>query len=450
MAELSPTVLTVIAGLSSASALQVHPTVSTAISKLSTKATNLRSYLGNTAPTLAFADSCDAVAYVLTSMSGNIWQGHPVRFGLVLQQILGHLSTAGTISSSTSFINSTAFTEYGTGITNVGSMATHGLDATFGNLSAAANVMDLVGPAYDLTDIKNFGSSVGLVKKLNQVKLGKSSGVNDALTANGVDITNLEDPVYLDMINRTLSSITDSTVLKDVVTQLKLTPASTITSLLDLTDITKLVPANQRTGLTASLIAIGQTFADMSASFDSPQTASALLRNISVPAASTLNSVTSITSLMTSLAGPTASVTGTGSNPNGLPNVTDFTQPVSGGSAINTVISSFNESNGVDYSTAEQTALSGITSMVANSTNLFSLAHIDLTQSPPIGLNTIVSFASTIGQFGLDTSGSNVANVIIAMTTSDIYGDAVKATISEAVNIQQMSAHGIKPLTFKG
>jgi len=450
MSDLSPSVLTIIAGLQQGTALQVHPTIGTAAATLISKASALRASPANTFATLTFANVCSEAAYRLTSMSGNIWQGNPTKFGIILQQVVGHLSTSGAISSSSGFLGNTSFDEYGSGITSVGSLTTQGLDVVFGNLSSAANVMEIVGPIYDLTDIKTFGTSVGVVNKLNQVKLGRVTGINAALIANNVDLTNLADPVYTDTVDRTLLSITDPAIIKEVTTQLSITPAMPLTSLLDLTDIVKLVPASKRTGLVAGLKTMGQKFADMGASFKLPADAAKMLRSITIPDATKLNGQSSIASLVTSLGSAISSATGTGSNPNGLPNVTDFTQPVSGGVNVNAVISTIQSTVGDNYTAQESTVVTGLTSMVEKSQSLFDLAGIDLINSPTISLTTIVSLAGGIGQFGIDTMQSNVANVVIAMTTNDLYGDAVKSTIAEAVNTQQMIAAGIKPITFKG
>lgn len=439
MSDLTPSVLTVMAGLQQGSALMARSlAVNLAINSMTTTANNLSQ--SQNVDTQDWANTICASRDNLISMADNIWAGSPTGFGTIIAQVMAHVSAAKTLKKSTDFIGSTGFGDYGTGVTNMGSVTTQGIDSHFGSLTAASAVMAAVGPIYDLSDIKNFGSSVGVVKKLNAVKLGNASGVNAALVKNGVDTGNLEDPVYKDAIDKTLASITDATVIATVVEQLGITPAQPLTSLLDLTNINKLVPAASLTGLKVSLSDMATKFNDMGASFTSPTQASSMLSKLATPSLPNLNSSTDLSALTSTVASGISNAVGVGAGAGGLPNVTDFTEPVSGGAniaAINTI--------GVT-----PTTVAAINAMVTASKNLFALAGINITVHPQVGLTSIKSVASMFPAIGADTSGSNAANVITSMVTSDMYGDAVIAAMAEGKNKDTMAAAGIKPLNFTG
>jgi hypothetical protein len=447
---LSPSVLTVFSGLQQGLALQKSSTVTGVIANLYTASslTNSRPISGNT----ILASNLIASASSLSSFGNLIWAGSPTAFGLEISQINSHISTARSLKKSTNFISNTSFAEYGNGITNVGSLSTQGLDSHFGNLSAASKIMKTIGPAYDLTDIKNFGSSVGVVKKLNKAKLGNSSGVNAALAKNGIDLKNIEDPIYKDTVDKVLESITDKTVIASVVEQLGLNPISPLSNLLDLTDVRKFVSSSATGGLKVGLPDIASKFADMGASFKTPNDAESMLKNISTPSAPYLNTSTNLSTLTSSIASQISSAIGTGSDPEGLPTVTDFTEAISGGPNIALIayhtdlITSNTAVGNVSYDIIRTT----IANLISYSQGLFTKAGIDLTVTPTVGLSSRMSVASSLPQIGAQDARSNAANVLVSMTTSDQYGDAVKAALAEGRNKDLLIANGIKPFNFSG
>jgi hypothetical protein len=312
--------------------------------------------------------------------------------------------------------------------------------------------MKTIGPAYDLTDIKNFGSSVGVVKKLNKAKLGNSSGVNAALAKNGIDLKNIEDPIYKDTVDKVLESITDKTVIASVVEQLGLNPISPLSNLLDLTDVRKFVSSSATGGLKVGLPDIASKFADMGASFKTPNDAESMLKNISTPSAPYLNTSTNLSTLTSSIASQISSAIGTGSDPEGLPTVTDFTEAISGGPNIALIayhtdlITSNTAVGNVSYDIIRTT----IANLISYSQGLFTKAGIDLTVTPTVGLSSRMSVASSLPQIGAQDARSNAANVLVSMTTSDQYGDAVKAALAEGRNKDLLIANGIKPFNFSG
>lgn len=71
-------------------------------------------------------------------------------------------------------------------------------------------------------DIKNFGSPTGLVQSLQNNKLANATGVNQKLVDAGVDLNDLDNPVYKDQISNVLGSIKDPTAINVTAEQMNI------------------------------------------------------------------------------------------------------------------------------------------------------------------------------------------------------------------------------------
>jgi len=217
--SITPATITAMAGLAKGGALQVAPSVTGAISAMGTAASNF----ANTNP--ALSASLTSLQSKLSTLSGKLMPaGNPAAFGQMAMQAQGHINDAIELKAATSFMNNTSFGDLGSGIKDVSSVATQGLNNVVGNLPAAGAALEKMGPMFDMGDMKNFGTSAGLIDKLNSVKLGNASGINEALRTAGVDTSRLNDPVYASSIDKAMGSITDPKVLNTVASQLKVTP----------------------------------------------------------------------------------------------------------------------------------------------------------------------------------------------------------------------------------
>lgn len=506
-AALTPSTITAIAGLAKGGALQVAPAVNEAINKIQESAASAFSAAGGNAAILSASGvSLTSVATSATDITNRINSlsaaatsygvnisgatslisasmtaatnlslltqkmipaGNPAAFGQLLLQAQSHIKDSIDLNSAAKFIKECSFGDLGTGVSDMKSAITRGLDSTLGDLKSAASAFSSAGPAFDLGDIPNFGSSAGLTNKLSSLKLGNASGVNDLLQKNGVDLKNLTDPVYTDTMNKVMSSVTDPGVLSTITKQMGIGEdvAKNITKLSDLSDVKKLVPADVLTpkipalggitassiksitnlnsitpqlpsvGLTADLSSMASKLSDMGAKFASPSAAANMLKNIKIPSIPNLNTVPSLASLMASHAPDLASITGSGSGPLGAPSMTDFMQAVAGGPMITNILA-----NG-----ASPAAIAQIESMVINTKSLISKMGVDIDIDPPTpkSLSSIIGFATSLHKLGADASGSGAANILERMVTPDQYGDAIKASLAEGKNNAVMAANNI-------
>lgn len=438
--SITPSTVTAMIGIQSGSALQLAPNVTAAMTALSTKAASL-DYPANVQAASALSN--------LTSLQSKILpSGNHGAFGSFLSQAQSHIGDSIELTKATNFMSTTSFSDLGSGITNMSSMTTQGLNGSLGSLTSAAAAMTAAGPVFDTTNMSTFGTGAGLVSKLNSAKLANETGLNAALAQNGVDTKRLTDPVYADSINATLSSIKDPATIASVNSTLGINPPGQINSLADLTDINKLAKPSDISGLTGGLTGMGTKFADLGASFKTPDAATNMLTSLKVPSTPTLDAAApDLASFMGGQKSSIAAMTGVGvgtsplTGPLGVPSITDFTHAVSGGPEIDALAG-----GKIDVSSIQ--ALSDATT---KSTNLFSTAGIDLTSPPPAGLSTSMNFATSLHKFGADTSGSGISDVLGNMAVPGSQaGDAIKASLAEGKNKALMALNGIKPLNFSG
>ena len=221
--SLTPSTITAMVGISQGTALQIAPDVQNAMAAMDAKIAEC--IAANTAPSLALAASItSAKANLITLQDKILPAGNHAAFGTILNQAKAHIGDATDLLNTTNFIGNSSFGDFGSGITNMSSMLDQGLTGSLGDLGSAGAALASGGSMFDGIDPKNIGSPLGLVQSLNANKLGNATGVNSLLTKAGVDITNLEDPVYADKISQVMGSIKDPKVINAVADQFGQTP----------------------------------------------------------------------------------------------------------------------------------------------------------------------------------------------------------------------------------
>jgi hypothetical protein len=364
-------------------------------------------------------------------------------FGQVLNQAQGHIADSIELTKATAFISNTSFSDYGTGITNMSSMATQGLDGALGDLGNVSKAFTAAGPVFDLKDMSKFGTSAGLIDKLNSVKLGNASGINGAIAGAGLDLSMPEHTAQVDKI---MGSITDPKVISTVTEQLNISPGGSIASLKDLTDLSKLAPSGSE--LTAAnlpdMSAMASKFSDMGAKFTSPAAAASMCSAIEIPSIPNLEAAApSLSGLMSDMSSNIGSMVSGGLPITGsVPNMTDFMQHVAGGPAID----AFNGAS-IDVGT-----INALNTSITQTSSAFNNIGIDISSAPPkLGLGGAMGFATSLHKIGADTSGSGITDTLKNMVNTDShYGDAIVASLAEGKNKSLMMAQGIAPLKFGG
>lgn len=253
---ITPATLTAMVGLSKGGALQMVPSITQALDKIQSHtegmisgiAPGISSALANAGiSTSGISTSADPAATVaaikaaaavdgimvdtatensltgaitagsmLSGQASKIMAAGPVGFGKILNQVTAHVNDAVELKTAANFMANTSFGDFGSGIKDMASLTTQGLNNVLGNFKAVGSAFAAAGPMFDLTDMKNFGSPLGMINKLSSLKLGNSSGIKDALVKVGADVNNLGDPTQADKISKAFSSIKDPKVIATV------------------------------------------------------------------------------------------------------------------------------------------------------------------------------------------------------------------------------------------
>jgi len=488
--SLTPSTFTAMIGINQGSALQLAAPVQATMSQLANIAASNSS---------ANVQAAAALSSLTSFQSGLGFSGTPnhAAFGDFLNQAQGHIKNATDLRTSTDFMANINYSDFGAGITDMGSSADRGMVNQLGSLSGAGASMLSTGSMFNGMSVKSFGTPSGLVEALNNNKLGNASGVNDLLAKNGVPLDDLNNPVYTDQINQVMGSVTNSATINTAATQFGITApygglpsyngsdsslytnnafaggapslgstvegtvtqgystASTafgaaaapvvgtggIQSLKDLSDPSKLANPADTAGF-SGVSALTTHLSDLGAGSvkDAGQAPDLFgqIQSVTTPLHSA--AFPSLGGLISDHQSIIDSMTGTGSGPKGLPSMTDFTQHLAGGPSI----TSFLQTVGSNASAA----ISALTASIATATSLFTKAGVDFTAPVKNTLGSSMNFAQNLHKFGADNSGSGIGDILHNMAnTSTPYGEAIKASLAEGKNSRLLSDNGISPLT---
>jgi hypothetical protein len=136
--------------------------------------------------------------------------GNQVGFAKIVNQCQAHINNSKDLLNTTTFLGNTSYSDFGSGIKDMGSMADQGLTNTFGSLSSAASALSATGGMFDGIDLKNVGKPGGIVESFMKNKLSNATGLTEKLAAAGVNLEDMHNPVYADKITGVLGSIKGS------------------------------------------------------------------------------------------------------------------------------------------------------------------------------------------------------------------------------------------------
>ena len=201
----SPATITAMVGMKKGEALTISPSVTQAMNALSIKAAS-GDYPANVQAAAALAN--------LTTLQNTIFNpSDQAGFGSIVGQIQGHIETSHNLINTSNFLSNSSYSDFGTGIKDLGSMSERGFTNILGSLPSAGKAIESTGTMFNGISAKNFGSPVGMVQALQNNKLANATGVNQKLVDAGVDLNDLENPVYKDQISNVLASIKDPTAI---------------------------------------------------------------------------------------------------------------------------------------------------------------------------------------------------------------------------------------------
>jgi hypothetical protein len=211
--SLSPATITAMVGMSKGQALSISSSVTKAMSALSSVPPSDPNYA-----------AAQGALTNLTTLQNNIFNpADHGSFGSIVGQVQGHIETSHNLINTSNFLSNSSYSDFGTGINNLGSMADRGLTNTLGSLPGAGKAIESTGTMFNGISAEKFGSPVGIVQSLQNNKLANATGLNQKLVDAGVDLNNLDDPVYKDQISQVLGSVNNPAAINTTAEQMNIT-----------------------------------------------------------------------------------------------------------------------------------------------------------------------------------------------------------------------------------
>ena len=209
----SPATITAMVGMKKGEALTISPAV-----------TKAKLALANVDPSDPNYTAAQNALTNLTALQNNIFSpADQAGFGSIVGQVQGHVETSHNLINTSNFLSNSSYSDFGTGIKDLGSMSDRGFTNILGSLPGAGKAIESTGTMFNGISAKNFGSPTGLVQSLQKNKLANATGVNQKLVDAGVDLNDLDNPVYKDQISQILGSIKDPTAINVTADQMNIT-----------------------------------------------------------------------------------------------------------------------------------------------------------------------------------------------------------------------------------
>jgi hypothetical protein len=440
-------------------AIAMAPEISTLVSNFTSKIDDLQTEIDLLAPgpektaLEALQTQISLTKANLITQANQIWVGSsasgalstvgPASFGMRYQIVATHIFDSIVILTSVDNLGDTEYEIYGSGITDIVSMTTRGLNVTLGDLESVAVVFEEIGPLYDLNFMSRFGTLAGLIENLINNKIGFSTGVTTALNNAGMPLNEIRESVYEDIVTKALRTITDQDAIDLVIDQYDLTPFGTVHTFADFLDLNIMIDPSVVALLNTDAAGIGNMFNDLGASFETVEEATTMLRAIQIPTVPLLTAATTTLDDLSTLVEPTikSKITGSGDGVLGAPSFENFLIAVAGGVEVDAILA-------VPYSNITAGLCTTLDAALVNAAGLFGKASINLSEVPITGLGSSTAFIGAVKRIAVDDKGTDAVTVLNKMIPATISGDAITATMCEAINVAAMEAAGIQPLQY--
>jgi len=378
--------------------------------------------------------SASTIASNLSVLQSQLFS-NPINFGNVVGQIQSHIEDSTDITKILNFTAGSEYSDFGSGIEGMSDFSDLGISKIFTNSTTVTDALNVAGNIYDTSDMPSFGTPGGFIKSLYKFQLESITGIKTQIDKLDISESDLTNPIYTDIFTKMLSSVTSQTALLTVCEQFTVNP-STVTSLLDFTNISKLVGYNV-SGL--SLTDIGSKFSELNVSFSNKDEAVGLVQSLELPIASAegdLIDVATDPGIVSQIYNSINPVTGI------VPSPSDFLETVTGGNAMSSISSAI--ASGIPANISA--ALTNASDLITKSNQLLAGTGIDFAAVAGSKLSNAMNFAGSLHSHGASPTG--IANSLKSMATTDRFGTALKLSLIEGKNLAKLSEFGGKRLYF--
>ena len=348
-----------------------------------------------------------------------------------------------------------------------------------------AEQMQKFGTMFNTKDLAQISSPAALILNLYDQGLGDVGGLKSMVDERYIDLENY-DEADKDLLINILKEITGSD-LDEITLTTEFNPAypENIKTLADVLDINNLFApeAIAAVGPGASLDTLSNKLSNVGGSFGSFTTIGNFLGGLTLTSFPMLNSLGTL--LPDSLTSGLSSILGKGSGPFGNPTTAELTGSASGfgytdnlksivdtqanllqsdetvyrfkdyldtepnldPAQLQSLIDDINGNPGLTNTLgdANQKMIS-CTERLATEKNNLQLAGISpgLAQS---STSSLLNFSGQLHGMGVDPMQLNLGSMLSNMTTNDIHGEAIQASLIEGKNLGRLSVFGINPGT---
>ena len=211
--SLTPATITAMVGMAQGNgvAIDLAANVKTAMDKLQTVASS-SDYPAN-------VNAANALSALTTVQSKLFNKNDAGGFGTIVGKIQSHIQDSNELLNTKNFLSNSAYSDFGSGITDMSSMGDRGLTNILGKLPAAGKAMASTGTMFNGIDVKHFGTPSGMVEALTKNKLANATGVNQKLIEASVNLNDIHNPVYADKISSVLTNIKDPVAINTTAEQ---------------------------------------------------------------------------------------------------------------------------------------------------------------------------------------------------------------------------------------
>ena len=378
-----------------------------------------------------------------------------------------------------------SFSNFGFSMPNFAAMRSGGIANQFSSVSlqALSKGINNFGSMFNVKDLSKMSNPGVICQNLINQGLGSHGNLSNKLIDAGMDLSNLENESPAE-IQRIMASIKGSD-LDAMIATTKFIPAPGVTlqSLSDITNINNLMGSASRAALGGdiSLDSLANKLDNIGGEFSSPNGLANMLASIDVTSYPDLDQLTEL--LPDSIYDGIDEFLGSGSGPFGNPTVDDVLGAVTGDSyldnlsfltdlqtdvlestEVQTLGSAILSGNPVaivnasvsiitSSSTALQNAIAsgnekfqGCFDQLSNEKRNISLAGINI-NTAPVSLQNTAGLAFQLHSFAEDPMGLGVGSHIGKMVSSDIYGQAISASLEEGKNLANLAKRSVKTHT---
>lgn len=469
-----PSWLTGLSGGSTGSS--ITSTISTTAAQI---APDTKKFLSNFSSASAFGSASFAWSAAIVGTSGKSFDGFGLGMGKFSDMASGGLSqimSPGGISLP--------------GLPGMPGLSAAALTAK-PDFAALGSTFASFGKAFDSTNLKTMFEPSGFIANLTKQGLGDIGGLNDKLQEAGIDPDNIAaaNPLVVKQVLATIGGSDLAKIIKQ--TGMTLPATANVTSVADLLDAKKILPADVLSKLPGGdLAGLGNSLISMGGNFKSPADISKMLGGISTPDLPFMDALSS--PLPDDIKAAFAPMLGAGAGPFGNPTVNDIIGTAAGhghtdaftgilaaqtkllaspqGQALKAAADSLaaDPTDPTKLSTfiAAQTAVTSsgnadLAKLVADSTaslattqtqlateiSNLSVAGITPTAATTPAATQLLGMASKLHDMGVDKQQLGFNSMLTGMAGSNLYGDAIKATLAEGKNIAKSAAAGIPNTT---